>query len=104
MLKIIHQNGSQKFEVGTYFINKQEVKESEDAKEAKTVYNIIIHLSGLDNPFWTVAQYDTLESACVVFNQMVKLERNNGIAILPPDNAEAIAAFRSSDTGWSLLK
>ena len=102
MLKIIHKNGSQKFETGTYFVDKEEIKAEEGKEEAKDVFNIVLYIEGIGSV--KVAQYDNLDRAYAVFAHMVRLERVNGIAILPPDNDEAIGQFQANDIGWTLFK
>ncbi len=104
MLDIIHQNGSQKFLAGVYFVDREEIKaeEGKEEEEAKEVFNIVLYIEGLGTV--KVAQYDSLDIAYAIFAHMVKLEHVGGLAILPPDKPENIQTFLASETGWALYK
>lgn len=99
MLNIIHQDGSQKFESGTYYVNKEE--------QSYTIFVIVPDLGEV-----AVASYDKEEVANAIFAHMVLLEQSLDkagftrpvIAVLPKDNMADVKEFLSTQWGFGLWK
>ena len=103
MLNIIHQNGTQKFETGNYFIDKTRPPEGiKEGTEFKTGYILVAIIEGAGAV--TLAEYDNYNDICAIFAHLVKLEKNCGLAVLPIDEKTKIEQFLANDYGWDMFR
>lgn len=106
MLNILSQEGTRKYETGTYYVGffKENLQYQTPA--------IFVHVPGKDRDI-AVAFYNNKEDADAIFRHMVLLEGNvqdrmgifrPTLAVMPQDDPAEIADFLKSNFGYNLFK
>lgn len=106
MLNILNQDGTRKYETGTYYAGVYR----ENLFNVKPA--ICIHIPGKDADI-VVATYNSQKDADAIFAHMILLEGNvqdkmgmfrPTLAVLPKDDPAEIADFLKSNFGYNLFK